>query len=322
MRIANICACVLLRSAYLVAIMCAAEALASEVDLQGTNNTNSPALSDRAPGNTSVPEKTGPKPLRGKAEIKASIARIIKEGGSSTEVMAEANAYLADRSIPESDRYEVRATTHHIELSRSRITTREERLAQRARLARELIKEFPNDARGYGYFLQIAGSDSGPEGKRMAEEVLRMPSPPSMRSAATRLISQRDLVGKPLSVASLDPSKYSGKTVVIYTWDMKRRTVLNSVKRWATVQGVALVAVNIDADSATAVEQADTLGVLGERLYEPKGLDGPLATALCFTSPTSVYLVNSNGVLIDVSGHENTFNKLKDLTGSKGEEAK
>ena len=108
----------------------------------------------------------------------------------------EANRYLANKTNSSESRYEVRAALQAFAMRQAAAESRDARMARRVRDARQLTKEFPNDARGYSYLMQIASGLPDIEAIDFANEVLAAEAPVLIKSAAKRLIKQRQMVGK------------------------------------------------------------------------------------------------------------------------------
>jgi hypothetical protein len=127
----------------------------------------------------------------------------------------EVDVYLADATMPATDRFEVSAGIKNLELQSARIKIWSDSLRMRAGHARALMREFPDDQRGYGYLLSLGrGSDSA-AAKQIAGELLHSPAPEKIRRGAQSLLAQRTMEGKPLGMAGIDMGRFRGRFVII-----------------------------------------------------------------------------------------------------------
>lgn len=219
--------------------------------------------------------------------------------------------YFADSSLSNETRYDILSTLKGVELRLGRIKTRNDLRETRLAHARELINEFPENPKGYGYMLSVAKSIPGEKAASIARDISVMPSaPPEIRAGARRLASQREMEGKPFNLTAVDTQKYMGKPLVVYSWTTQRQDVLRQVARWARNLDVQFLGVNLDEDKEFARDVAARFPLFHDQIYDGGGMDGPLAAELYLTMVGSLYIVAKNGVLMDTSGHDNAYQKI------------
>ncbi|MDR2674486.1 MAG: hypothetical protein LBC18_06360 [Opitutaceae bacterium] len=230
----------------------------------------------------------------------------------------EIDAYLADTTMPDTDRFEVSAGIKNLELQNAGIKTWPDSLRMRTGHARALMQEFPDDHRGYGYLLSLGRSSDSSSAKQIAVELIHSPAPEKIRQSAQSLLDQRTMEGKPLKIDGIDMDRFKGKFVIVYSWTIRRPAFLGLIKRLASLPETDFAGINIDEDAEAAAQFARLESLPGEQYYDGGGRDGPLASLLRFQLPTSVYLVDKDGILLDTLGHTSTFKKLSRLVGATG----
>jgi hypothetical protein len=251
-----------------------------------------------------------------KLELTAELSRIRGKGLIPPDVRAKMNAYLADSSVPSSERYDISALAKESDEAFAKARTPGDSTSVRIRHARELIREFPSDTRGYGYMLAVAKNCPTPEAIATALELLASQAPENYKQGASGLLAQRRMEQKPLDISGLEPDKHKGKILVIYTWSSKRPEYIALFKRWAAIDGVALIGINTDTDINAAKRFADSQSVPGTLLYDGNGMEGPLASQLHVQMQTSVYIVNAGGIRLDTRGHIDSMGKLTGLAAA------
>lgn len=252
-----------------------------------------------------------------KLELTAELTPLRGRGQVTPEIQSKIDAWLADVSIPEPERYDISALAKEAGEDFAKVRTHEDSTRMRIGHARELTREFPSDDRGYGYMLAVAKSSPSPQAMAAAGELLAANAPEEYKKGAASLLAQRRMEGKPLDVAGLELGRHKGKTVVIYTWSSKRPAYIALFKRWSAMDGVALIGINTDSDINAAKVFAASQSVPGALLYDGNGMDGPLTSQLRIQMQTSVYIVGADGVLLDTCGHLNTLAKLAKLAAAQ-----
>jgi hypothetical protein len=134
---------------------------------------------ERFPGDARAKEALG-------LELSAVLQQTRKQGGRlSSDESARIEHYLADRTNPETARYNLRALSKEARVDHSKIKTR--RVASQIRIqhTKDLIAEFPADPRGHGYLLSLAKSESGADGADLAREIIVGSAPEPIKDACS-----------------------------------------------------------------------------------------------------------------------------------------
>lgn len=193
--------------------------------------------------------------------------------------------------------------------------------------ARNLIAEFPDEAVGFEALLRVA--ENHPEDAQaaaLAREIVAMPAPAGVKTAAEELVSRHALVGQSLlaiAVATLGNDHaltgMKGRPIVLYTWSAERPGSVTRAKQLATFvpRETWLVGVNLDRDTEQARVLATKEGLPGEQIYDARGSDGPLATALKLRKPGQIYVTDSRGEIREVAAQQGNISaKLSPALGS------
>ena len=248
-----------------------------------------------------------------KMELKAALRLEAKEGIGKSGLDEKVTAYLSDTGVPAADRFDISAEIKALRL-KAKKASRAEQHAEHLKNARQLIAEFPEDVRGYGYLVALAKAQPRPQAEEIVDSILKSSAPEAVKSEAKKVKDQRALEGQRLSLSTFDLSSYNGKALIIYTWSKKTPEVLSWIKKWHRPPELQLVGINIDTDPTNAPQLVAAIGTPGVQIYDNRRLTEELK----FTSTTSVYLVDRKGVLRDVLGQIETEIKIAQLDGDKG----
>ncbi|MDR0351997.1 MAG: hypothetical protein LBI02_01120 [Opitutaceae bacterium] len=262
---------------------------------------------------------------RAKEARKIEVTALLKrQGGNAGTPPPDAEArivrYMADASIPAKDRFDISMMTREVRKDRSKIRSHDDSARSRIEDARGLINEFPDDPRGYGYMLSVAKSSASAIANEASNELIHSSAPEKIKTGARKLLAQRALEGKPMNIRGLDVSAFKGRPVLLYTWSAKRPEMVRAFKYWAVKSGVDMIGVNIDSDKEAARQFAQSEHPPGLLVYDGGGLDGPITSQLRLLMPSSVYLIDRHGVLVDTCGHIGTLGKLAALQKTDGAE--
>jgi peroxiredoxin len=128
---------------------------------------------------------------------------------------------------------------------------------------------------------------------------------PKAQGALRRL----ELEGKPLELAGtlLDGSAFNisqlrGKMVVVYYWASRNKdrcvadfAVLKSLMDTYSGKGLALVCVNLDSTAEEANAYLQRTPAPGIHLFQPGGLESPLATQYGIMALPNLFLIDKDG---------------------------
>jgi hypothetical protein len=240
-------------------------------------------------------------------------------GAASPDAKARIEQYVVDTSIPGKDRFDISILMREVRKDRSKIRTHDDSVQTHIKDARELIAEFPDDSRSYGYMLSAARNSASAIANEVANELIRSSAPEKIKAGARRLLAQRALEGKPLNIRGLALGAFKGRPVLLYTWSARRPEMIRAFEHWAVKSGVAMIGINIDSDMEEARRFAQTQRPPGLLLYDGGGLDGPVVSQLHLQMPSSVYLIDRRGVLVDTCGHLGALGKITALQKTDGD---
>lgn len=218
--------------------------------------------------------------------------------------------FIKDPNVSAKDRYEISALQKQVRISSLGIKKADELRKLNMKCAKELIQEFPDDMRGYGFFMTIAANFSAEQAIKASTEILAGIVSEKNRKPLIRLIEQKKLEGTRLRVDGLDLDAHKGATTVLYTWTIKRPEALQVIKRYNNAAKVRFIGINIDPDITSAKIASSRLQLPGIQYFDAGGMYGPLASQLFLQTPVSLYIIDGNSVLIDTRGHINLGVKL------------
>lgn len=252
-----------------------------------------------------------------KIELTARINEESKGQSLSKETQDRVHVFLQDSKIPSKDRFDVDAAVKESELRFSPEKTQAGRHKLRIDHARQLMKSYEDDSRGYGYLLSIAKHESQESGIALAEEILKSKASGSLKLGAQRLIDQSKLKGSVLSIEGIDLKRLRGKPVLIYAWSTQQPHVLKLIGQVLTKFEVHTIGINIDEDIEQAKTYVREKKIPGAQFYD-RGMDGSICSQLNLTMQGSIYLLDSQGVLLDTRGHSGTFLKVAKMFEQEG----
>jgi hypothetical protein len=128
---------------------------------------------------------------------------------------------------------------------------------------------------------------------------------------AVGALRRLDLVGKPLELKGegpggpVDAAKYRGKTLLVIFWtvanDAGRHDLAELAKAYDKHkdQNFQVLAVNLDTDAATRDAYLKATPLPWPQVFEPKGMDGPLANDFGIISPPTMLLVGPDGKVVN-----------------------
>lgn len=239
------------------------------------------------------------------------------EGRLNTTV----EAYRADKKV--SNKVKVQTVAAHAFNQAMRgQKTKAERFAAIENVARNLAADFPDQPQGYESLMTIAAADED-EGKarKIAEELLRSPSPAAVKENARALLGRMDLMGKPIAAefdgADAKKAKVAakaGRVTLIYTWaSWSPGSLALAAKLKQRGVNANVVALNLDDDPKAAEALAAKEGLPGTIVYDERGREGALAQRLKVKSAPQVIIVDAQGVIRDVRGEVDLEKKLTQL---------
>lgn len=245
-----------------------------------------------------------------KLEVMARLdhARLEGKPSGTTEALALATAFRADRSRLREQRFEVALAAERLRQAGPdgvRAGGADEQLAT------ALLREFGPIPEVHGLFAGLAARAEMTTAHRLATQLLEMRPPPALRAAAEAITTRYGLVGRPfgLRLTRIDASTFelpratpaTGPTV-LYVWTPGRSPeatpfgALSALRRRvpATVNWIYL---GLGATRSEARAAATAAPFAGTHCQDEGGPQSAVAQRLRVTSSPTVFVLNRHGVL-------------------------
>jgi len=255
-------------------------------------------------------------PELAKLEAKALVnAALLGESSLADQAIKIAGEVRADSRVAKRERFEIAANAELLRVRKwhnDMPRLRQERIES----ARSLIREFPEETGGYEALLNEAqNQDDSAQAAALATELITTPSTPEpIKAIAQLLVDRHALVGQSLftivSAALGDSSRIDsarGRPVVLYVWGSWSTGQIDLAKSLGNMPGIAAVGFNIAEDPQAARAFAAREGLPGSLLFKDDDYNGDLAKALTLTVGSPVFICDSSGAIIDVTGDRGDF---------------
>lgn len=245
-----------------------------------------------------------------KLELVAELTPLLGAGAASSTLETKIQTYLADVSVPETDRFKIRYMQKNarININDAFITGRLMNL--RFENARDLVDEYPNEPQAWRDLLWLSQrSNTPPPARFMSRAKGSHFLPENIKLKLLNLRQRFELVGRALPEAGL--SIPSGKSVMLYFWSIEKPQFLEVLQHCAQVDGWLLIGVNIDGNKEKAGAFAEQLSLPGALYYD--GPDGRLAAVLHVDEAPVVFLLDETGVVVDVNGRFDLISKMRQM---------
>jgi hypothetical protein len=248
-----------------------------------------------------------------KLELTAGLAPARGRGRIAQALETKIEAYLADSSVIEADRYEISAMHREARMELHVGMSMEEITGARLENARALAAAFPREPRAWTSLLNAARNVSLPSAMEVATQIINSAqAPDDIKRGAQQLLDKHALLGKPL--AGVDLSSASGKPALLYFWTFKQPPFIGFLRLCAEIDGIALIGINIDDDETAARAFAAKHSPPGRQFYE--GADSPAAKQLHIDHFPAMLVLDQNGVLLDYANSAyGAFDQMKQLAG-------
>jgi len=233
-----------------------------------------------------------------------------------------------DANLTDHDRFVVAARVGGLAIKETQGLDRAARFTAYETLAKELVAEFPGEAEPYESLLALANDQpDAAKGKQLAQQLLTLNSPESIKAGAQRMLDRMDMIGKPLDFsfqdsrgATLSADSYRGKIVVLYAWtgmgDNSHRWVSGLLGQAG--EEVICIGLNVDPDASAAQAKISDVSLNSLQVYDPGGLSGPLAEQLNLSRLPTLYLIDRTGVVREIGSLRGFPEKLNQLLKEGG----
>ncbi len=218
-----------------------------------------------------------------------------------------AMAMRNDPRLPENERAEV-AGFYDFHQAFKDLRRQEDAVPVLGRVARRLIKEFPQQPQGYQSLLGLAEKTGGKVGIDLSTEVADSSGHPEWIQRAVALRTRLSLVGRKLnevsdSVVARENGK--GRVMMIYTWAaaVPGTVEMGQALNQGQARSLDLVGVNLDdsAGLAAAQELAESAPLPGQQVFVADGeSQAGWASALGLDSPGLLVVADGDGVVRQV----------------------
>lgn len=231
--------------------------------------------------------------------------------------------FREDDRVPPSERVVV-AGTYEFRTAGAQSKTAADVSAEYKKIARALMREFPDQHQGHTSLLTEASRQEPGEARELANEVLASPAAPSeVKRQARRLVDRLELVGQPIEgkidAALLASPGQEGwrknRPGLVYFWATWSREslALGELLAARNIAQVNILGVCLDENAEAAARIAEERKLPGRLVYVANGTDGDLAVKLGADRAPLLYLVNAAGRFTDVRGLDDLGAKLEQL---------
>jgi thiol-disulfide isomerase/thioredoxin len=162
-----------------------------------------------------------------------------------------------------------------------------------------------------GMVSEMLGKEKEPEAKKWYQQLAANFADKPIAAKAQGAIRRLDLEGKALELSSptltggaFDIARLQGKIVVVYYWASWSHDAASEFAKLKLLvdnnssKGVELVTVNLDNKQEEATDFLKQTPLPGTHLFQPGGLDSPLATQYGIMGLPNLFLVGKDGKVV------------------------
>lgn len=233
---------------------------------------------------------------------------------------------LDDPNLSEDERFKLRVAAVQREASEGNEEDRDALMEAYTKGARELHQEFPDRDEPLQILLSLAGNLEADEAKAVAQEVLDANPSEKVRDAATGMLKQYDALGKPLNIEftaldgrEIDLTAMEGKVVLVDFWATWCGPCVAELPKVKQVyddlhgKGFEIVGISFDRDQSKLEEFLEKEGMSWPQYYDGLTWDNKLGREYGIQSIPTMWLLNKEGHLVDMSARNNLRDKVEKL---------
>ena len=197
--------------------------------------------------------------------------------------------------------------------------------------AMALIEEFPKEPETYDSLLTVAQNSAPEKARKLCDTILgSQVASKSTSESASRLLRRLDRVGRPLDLefndlngAPVSLSAMKGKVVLVVFWAswsgqaVKELPVIQEAHAKFSRSDFDVVGISMDGDKAAMERAVQRHGILWPIYFDGKVWRNEIATKLEISGVPTMWLVNRQGVLVELNARAGFKKKVDALIGVK-----